>query len=95
VRQRSVEKSIVKSVVKNSAGRSNRQRSEQTAERRWVGVAVAVLLVAIAVPRTGEPHDDAGARFLTVEFAADPVVAPRVAVSPLDLSRLPPSAFGD
>lgn len=74
---------------------AKRQMTEAVAERRWVGVAVAVLLAAIAIPRPGESYDDAGIRFLSIELASGPVAAPRIAVSPLDLHRLAPSAFGD
>ena len=84
-----------KTILTGRAAPNRRQGGEAIADRRWVGVAVAVLLAAIALPRPAEVYDDASVRFLSLEAASDPLTAPRVSVSPLDLNRLAPSAFGD
>lgn len=85
----------LKTILTGRSAPNRRQRAEAIAERRWVGVAVAVLLAAIALPRPADMYDDSSVRFLSAEAAADPLNAPRVSVSPLELNRLSPSAFGD
>ena len=85
----------LKTMLTGRSAPNRREHADAIAERRWVGVAVAVLLTAIALPRPVEMYDDASVRFLSAEAVSDPLTAPRVSVSPLELNRLAPSAFGD
>jgi hypothetical protein len=89
--------------VANSPGRHISAKSachgkrEARTERRWVSVAVAAMLIGFTVPRTAEHFDDNSVRFLSVEAGDVHGIGstPRIEMSPLDVNRLPASAFGD
>jgi hypothetical protein len=72
-----------------------RQRAEARYELQWVGAAVLVLAASLTIPRHPAVLDNGSRSPMTDDAALAIPVDARVALTPLELRKLEPAAFGD